>query len=83
VNFKSEKIAQGKVTKYGDNLQTNGIILSPVEKTLVVKTRPKTGFTPSSPKNSCETASAFSFSGAPFTSENGIGYRRFGVNSPV
>jgi hypothetical protein len=34
VNFKSEKIAQGKVTKYGDNLQTNGIILSPGEKTL-------------------------------------------------
>src|SRR5262249_53307156 len=30
---------QGVVTKYGENLQTNGVILSPDEKTLYVTTR--------------------------------------------
>ena len=30
---------QGMVTRYGENLATNGIVLSPDEKTLYVTTR--------------------------------------------
>src|SRR5262249_30266215 len=63
---------QGVVTRYGDNLQTNGVILSPDEKTLYVTTRGLVAFDVR-PDGSLTNQRQFSMTGADGTTVDAAG----------
>jgi sugar lactone lactonase YvrE len=72
---------QGVVTRYGENLQTNGVILSPDEKTLYVTTRGLVAFDVQ-PDGSLTNQRQFSMTGADGTTVDAAGRVYTTTNGP-
>jgi gluconolactonase len=72
---------QGVVTRYGENLQTNGVILSPDEKTLYVTTRGLVAFDVQ-PDGSLTNQRQFSMVGADGTTVDAAGRVYTTTNGP-